>query len=428
MNKISKLLIMAMFVAGCVQNVQPTTEMENVEVATKESRVVLSETTEKNPSDYEEIYIYKSPYKEKEEAEKKDSTKPSFSLETSMRCVVDVKNKDVITTIPFKHEAFDLARLNPGDALPMYEVTGYTFENKPANVVFEDLLKEADIKVVGTDKYYPEISADKITGELTDIMDSISDAADVYYTYNEDRRTVYLRRFEQLVFTVPNRELILPALDALQGGGIEDISVDWVDNTLIFESDKLQERRALRLIELFDEEPQLAMFDVTVYHVEPVNKDEKVDWTALINTYGTDNIKSGEQGTIGKVLVTSHVVNQKTLINLLSAQAKVYQVAQGEFSVPNKWRSRFDIWNCGNIDISENRMAILAQSEIKDKRILSKIGIDTLKGEVSSFDATNRLDENIVLFGIPSESLGYSETGETIVLMTPRIVDVIKEN
>ncbi len=428
MNKILQFFVMLVFIAGCSKTSNNYKSSEVVEIDEYSTQVNINQDqNSENVSKYEEIYIYKTPYTEKTET-KQETTKPLFNLETSMRCVVDVKNKDVITTIPFKYEAFELYRLNAGDNLPRYEVTGYSFYNEPADKVFRNLLSEAGIKVIATDDYYPEISSDKVMGELTNIMDSIADASDLYYTYNAKRKTLYLNRYQELAFKVPNRDLVLPVRDALQGAGIQNISVDWGDNTLVFISDKYQQLRATKLIELFEQEPQLTAYDVTVYHISPLNLEKSIDWTSLINAYGTNNIKSGEDGTIGKILVTSHIVNQKTLLALLSAQAKVYQIAQGQFSVPNKWRSRFDIWHCGNIDISEKQMAILAQTDIYGKdKINSHLGIDTKEGEISSFDVSSRLDENIIIFGIPSNSLGYAEEGETIILLTPKIVDVIKE-
>ncbi len=418
-----------MLVNGCSQFKQfidqndANYSSENQAASYKQNQEVVDNSSEVT---YEEIYIYKTPKKENAKI-KEEVAKPIYSLETSLRCSVDVKNKDVITTIPFKSEAFEIYRLNAGDALPRYEVTGYTFQDKPANEVFKNLLLEAGIKVVATEQYYPSISSNTITGELTKVMDSIAAASDIYYTYDAKRKTLYLNRYEQLVFKVPNKELVLPVLDALQGSGIQDISIDWVDNSLIFQGDRFQEEKALTLIALLDKEPKLAFYDVTVYHIVPNTINKKVDWTSLINAYGTNNIKSGDEGTIGKILVTGHIVNQKTLLSLLNTQASVFQVAQGEFSVPNNWRSRFDIWNCGNVNISKDKLAILAQVEIKNNQIYSKLGIDTLEGEVSSFNATNRLDENIVLFGIPSKSLGYANEGETLILLTPKIVDMVKE-
>ena len=56
------------------------------------------------------------------------------------------------------------------------------------------------------------------------------------------------------------------------------------------------------------------------------------------------------------------------------------------------------------------------------------VTLDSDQGEITAFSAKSRLGDNILLIGIPSSSFSESLNGyETIVLMTPRVIRLVKE-
>ena len=56
----------------------------------------------------------------------------ALDLETPLRCYVNWKTQEMITSIPYNVKAFNLVRNGKNDMLPRFEVTGFTFSTMPA--------------------------------------------------------------------------------------------------------------------------------------------------------------------------------------------------------------------------------------------------------------------------------------------------------
>ena len=56
----------------------------------------------------------------------------SLDLETPLRCYVNWETQEMISTIPYNVSAFSLIRNGRNDAMPKYEVNGFSFETMPA--------------------------------------------------------------------------------------------------------------------------------------------------------------------------------------------------------------------------------------------------------------------------------------------------------
>ena len=108
--------------------------------------------------------------------------------------------------------------------------------------------------------------------------------------------------------------------------------------------------------------------------------------------------------------------------------ATIEDVSEGRFIVPTQWFSRFDIGRCGKLDNMEYPLSLLAKAGMeKNNRILSEITLDTTEGEVTKFKVRNKLGENFLIIGLPSEIFGSTEQGtETIVFIVPRLVRMLK--
>ena len=70
----------------------------------------------------------------------------------------------------------------------------------------------------------------------------------------------------------------------------------------------------------------------------------------------------------------------------------------------------------------------IAKAEIeKSNRIFSVITLDTTDGEITKFKVRNKLGENFLIIGLPSEIFGPAVEGtETIVYIVPRLVRLLK--
>lgn len=352
------------------------------------------------------------------------------SLESPMRCTVHETQQNIMTVIPFKQEAFKLERADKSDPLPRYEVTGFSFDGQTAERVFYKLLNEAKIKVVAEGGPFPELAAENITGELSEVMNMIADAADIYYRYNDRQKVLIISREVNWNFYIPDkREVMIAVLDSLRGAGIHDLIVNWEESVISFKGDKQIEEKVKKLIELFDTEPKLIVFDVQVLRVKPYGATKEIVWQELVDIFGADRIKFMLKGVMGRALVTDYDINPKSLRNFLNARGSVTQVSEGMFIAANKWRARFDVGRCGYMSMPEAQLSIMAQTELYgERRMNTAVTLDSDQGEITAFTAKSRLGDNIVLIGIPSASFSDSLNGyETVVILTPSIIKLVKE-
>lgn len=112
----------------------------------------------------------------------------ALDLETPLRCNVNWKTQQMVLTLPFNNSAFLLQRTDPNDKLPRFEVTGFTFETMPAEKALYKLTKEAGITLTAEDAPYASLSGDDLKGEFSDVINMITQAAEIYYSYNEETK------------------------------------------------------------------------------------------------------------------------------------------------------------------------------------------------------------------------------------------------
>lgn len=352
------------------------------------------------------------------------------SLETPLRCTIEETQKNIMTVVPFRQEAFKLSRAEQGDNLPLFEVKGFSFDGQTAEKVFYKLLSGAKIKVIGVDGPFPELAAENITGELSDVMEMIASAADVYYRYDAKQKTLYVSREVNWVLSVPERrEVMIAVLDSLRGAGMHDLSVNWEENTVSFKGDKGTESKVRQLIELFDKEPNLIVFNVQVLRVKPMNAAKEINWQDLVDTFGAGTIRVTVNGVLGRSLVTSHKINAQSLNRFLSTRSQYAVVSEGVFIAADKWRARFDVGRCGYMSMPEAQLSLMAQTEIYgERRMKTVLTLDSMQGEITSFKTKSTLGDNILLIGIPASSFADSLKGyETVVVLTPHIIRLVKE-
>lgn len=353
-----------------------------------------------------------------------------ISLETPLRCTLHDSQQNIVTVIPFKQEAFRLERAEKSDPVPRYEVTGFSFDGQTAEKVFFKLLGEAKIKVIGVDGPFPELAAENIQGELAEVMDMIANAADVYYRYNAAEKVVLVSREVTWNLHVPGtREVMISVLDSLRGSGMHDLIVNWEESVISFKGDKETEKKVKALIDLFDSEPKLTVFDVQVFRAKPLNSTKEIIWQDLVDTFGPEKIKFMLKGVLGRALVTGNEINNKSLQRFLRSRSSYRLVSEGMFIAASGWRARFDVGRCGYMSMPEAQLSLLAQTDVKnEQRMDTAVTLDSDQGEITAFTANSRLGDNILLIGIPSSSFSDSLNGyETVVMMTPRIIRLVKE-
>lgn len=354
----------------------------------------------------------------------------ALDLETPLRCYVNWSTQEMISTLPFNVEAFNLVKNGKNDILPRFEVTGFSFETMPAEQALLKLLKEADIKLVAKDGPYAKISAENLQGEFSEVINMITEAADLYYSYDADRKIVTISHKANFsVFTPRSRPIMLGLLDVLRGSGVTDITTDWSDYSITFNADYELRAKIMKLIKSFEENPTLIVYDINIFRIYP-HSGQDIEWQELLKTFDFGTIKTAKTGVIGRVLTTSNDLNIGTLRKFLGNQGTVVPVSEGKFVVPNLWFARFDIGKCGNRQAIEQDLSVLAKSSLENKhRIFSSITLEATGGQITHFDVRSKLGENFLIIGIPNGIFGVSKPkSETIVFIVPRIIRTMKTN
>ena len=352
-----------------------------------------------------------------------------LDLESPLRCYVNWETQQMINAIPYNANAFNLKRNDRNDALPKYEVNGFSFKSMPAERAFKNLLKEAKIKVVAKDAPYTAISAENLRGDLSAVLSMLSNASEVYYSYNADKKQITLSRKGNYSLFVPrSRMIMLGLLDVLRGAGITDMTVDWADYSITLNADYELLNKIQNLIKYFTDNPVLITFDVSVLRLYPYDGQD-VKWQELLKSFDLGTIKTTKTGVIGRVMTSSNDLNLMTLQQFLSRQARIEVVSQGKFVAPNQWFSRFDIGKCGMRNAPEADLSILARSSLEknENRLFSEITLESTGGEITEFSMRSRIGENFIIFGIPNKifSDGNAQS-ETVVFMVPRIIRTLK--
>jgi len=394
-------------------------------IASCKAPIIIQEEPEKDPRAGASIIVPQDP-----NMIRTPKGASSLDLETPLRCKVNWTNQQMITTLPYNLKAFNLVRNGVNNPLPRFEVTGFSFQTMPAEKALLKLTKEAGIKLVAKDAPYNKISAENLRGELADIIKMITDAAEIYYTYNAETKTLTIGRKTNFTVYVPkSRPIILALLDVLRGAGITDVTTDWSDYSITFDGDYELQTKIQELLQYFESNPVLIAYDVSVFTIYPQTADHDIQWQKMLNIFDFGTIKTAKTGVIGRFLTTSDDLNFATLQAFLGEQAKITKVAEGKFVVPNTWMARFDIGKCANLKSKESQLSVLAKSLLMPQnRIFSNITLEGADGQITRFDIRSKLGENFLIIGIPNEIFGIrSPKSETIVFMVPRIIRTVKK-
>ncbi len=352
----------------------------------------------------------------------------ALDLETPLRCNVNWANQQMILTLPFSNSAFKMERLEKNDKLPGFEVTGFTFETMSAEKALYQLTKEAGIKLVAKDAPYTSLSGKNLKGEFADIINMITEAAEIFYSYDAQNKVMTLsRKTDILLHMPPSRPLVLSMLDVLRGAGITDMTTNWADYTIAFNIDVELRNKISSLIEYFDRNPNLVAYDVSILKIYPKDNCD-IEWKNLLNDFNFGSITTTQTGVIGRVLTTTNEISIESLVQFLEKTATIEPVSEGKFIVPDLWLSRFDVGKCGKMGTEESQLSLLAKASVSDSnRITSEITLETNKGQITNFKIRNKLGENFMIIGIPSDVYIKDEKpSETVIFMVPRIIRTLK--
>lgn len=351
-----------------------------------------------------------------------------LDLETPLRCNVNWKTQEMVQILPHNNVSFKLERNDVNNDLPEFEVRDFSFDNIPAEQALFNLTNEAGIKLVAKDAPYPMLYGKNINGSFKEVVEMISKSADLFYRYDAKMNSIILSRRASFTLYIPSsRTLMIGFLDVLRGAGITDMVTNWRDYSISFETNLETMNKITELVNDFENNPTMVMYDVNIFKAK-AKETCGIVWNDLLKDFDFGSIATTQTGVIGRMLTVTNDISIERLKGFVEKYATIEDISEGRFVVPTQWFSRFDIGRCGKVDNMEYPLSLLAKAEIeKNNRILSEITLDTTEGEITKFKARNRLGENFLIIGLPSEIFGTTEQGtETIVFIVPRLVRMLK--
>ena len=351
-----------------------------------------------------------------------------LDLETPLRCNVNWKTQEMVQILPHNNVSFRIDRNDVNDPLPEFEVRNFAFDNLPAEQALLKLTKEAGITLVAKDAPYPNLYGKDLNGSFKEVLDTITRSADLFYRYDAKTNSIILSRRASFTLYAPSsRTLLLGFLDVLRGAGITDMVTNWRDYNITFEANLETVDEIKTLITDFENNPTMIMYDVSVFRVI-ANEPCGVVWKDLLKDFKFGSIATTQTGVIGRMLTVSNDISKEKLQTFVSKYGQVQDISEGHFVVPTRWFSRFDVGRCGKLENMEYPLSVLAKAGIeKNNRIYSEVTLDTTDGEITRFKVRNKLGENFLIIGLPSEIFGPAKEGtETIVFIVPRLVRMLK--
>lgn len=346
----------------------------------------------------------------------------TLDLESPYRCTTGgVYNQNISTTVPVNLKDFKLSKTTPSDPLPRFEVNGYTFKNNQLDEAVQTLVDEAGILVYTQDKVYPTLSAKNVYGDLESVVEALSKNGEVYYSYNEASKKLYLSRQADFTISLPkNRLVILGVLDALRGAGIENIVTDWKEGVLRLTLTRAEEKTVKDLIESIQANGEMLVADTQTYQL-----GSQANWGKIIQAYGHDNVFSATNGLQGNLLVLNNTRRSHSLLNVIQQTNPVTLLSEGISVVPNGWRMFFDVSKCA----VRNNIAPYLNLSINPKmdsesKINALITLNAQQGEISSFNINATLNDELAIIGIPNIAIG----GELLILVKLKLIRLVGEN
>ena len=351
-----------------------------------------------------------------------------LDLETPLRCSVNWKTQEMVQILPHNDVSFRVERNDINDALPEFDVKDFSFNNETADQALLKLTKEAGLTLIAKDAPYPALYGKNLSGRLKDVLENITKSADLLYRYDAKTKSVILNRRGSFTLYIPHsRTLMLGFLDVLRGAGITDVITNWRDYNIVFEANLETIHKINSLITDFEANPTMIMYDVSVFRVI-ANEPCGIVWKDLLQDFDFGSIATAQTGVIGRLLTVTNDISREQLQQFVSKYGYIQDISEGHFVVPTRWFSRFDVGRCGKVENMEYPLSVLARAGLeKNDRIYSEITLDTTDGEITKFKVRNKLGENFLIIGLPSEIFGSAKEGtETIVFIVPRLVRLLK--
>ena len=318
------------------------------------------------------------------------------NIETPFRCSVKrFGDLDIATTLALREGDFKLTYFDKMDDLPRYEVNGLSFSKKPIDEALQKLVDEAEITVYTEDGFYPAMDADNVFGELTEVVDELTNAGEIFYRYDSMKKELYLSRKGRFELQLPeNRMVMLAMLDALRGAGIADIRPNWKDSTILLTLTQAEKKTVEELIQYIEKDGYLLLADTQVFTARP--RTPVASWQKIVRRFGAGRIYSANNGLQGKVLSIGNQIPTNRFLGIVGTEFWVTPVSQGVAIVPNGWKMRCNVGQCSIQDKLASLSVLLNARIHSPEKVEANVTLDTKKGELSAFNTVSAIDNELI--------------------------------
>ncbi len=351
-----------------------------------------------------------------------------INIEAPFRCSVkEVGSIDISTTIALKNNDFKLTYFDEMDPLPRFEVNGFTFESMPLDEALQNLVNEAEIEVYAEDIAYPELSGKGIFGKLSSVVKELATAGDAFAKYDADQKRLYLSHRGRFELKLPdNRVVMFAVLDALRGAGITSVTPNWKEHTILMILTHAEQQKVQELLDYILKDGNLLLADVQVYRLHPLHAD--ANWQSVVANFGAGRIHTAQDGLVGKMLTMGHQQRFEHLRDSLLPNYDLDLISQGVAIVPNGWKMRFDIGKCAFKKQDLSSLSVLLNTRIKSAEFIeTSVTIDTAKGEITTFNTIDAIDNELAIIGIPAFPVENGSFEEMLFTLKLRFIRFTKE-
>ena len=333
-----------------------------------------------------------------------------LDIELPFRCssaTLD-EGEGVAASIALSKRDFTVRLPGQTSLLPRYQVNGFSFSNKTADVAISELLKSAQIKVVAEEGKYPTLSARDLKGELFVVMEELVQQSNLFYTYQADSKTLFLTHKAKAIVQVPTNKLVMMAvLDALNGAHFEPLSIDWTHFQITLNLTRPELNEVQSLMGMMVKEKYILAAQVKLYDIS--SKATKTHWQTVFDKLGTRKISSVQNGLVGQALTLAPSVDEQTFLSAMQGTFSPVLVAAGKVVVPSGWRTRFNFNQCAS-QMSYPELTVFLKTSVKKKNEAQTVlTLDSSSGEITSFDLNNDLDQKVMIVGVPVPGRTHQE-------------------
>lgn len=350
----------------------------------------------------------------------------TLNLETPFRCgTVDLQEQKVISNVAYRSDDFKLTYAQEQDALPRFEVNGFSFKDTPIDEALQQLVDEAGISVYTEDEAYVELSANDVYGDLETVVNALTKASDVYYSYDAQHKQLHLSSHGSFEIKVPaDRLVMMSVLDALRGAGIENVSPNWKTGILSVTLTRSEEEKIKELLTQITSDGQMLLAQSAVYTLSPIASN--ANWDAVVQNFGIEKVNTADNGLMGKMLSMNHYRSSQNLLNALKPYYSVQLISQGISIVPNGWKMRFEVGKCAMNGYQGNTLSLLLNPRIlKDNQVTTQVTLDSHAGELSTFKTTANIDDELAVIGVPDSLTNMAS--ELLVTIKLKLIRLIGE-